>query len=120
LRDPALAGVSLTVSEVRVSPDLKNATCFVTPLGASTHTGPDGNADEDRVVEALKRASAFLRGQVAREVRLKYMPALRFKADDSFDEAQRIDELLHKPEVRRDLDAPDRGSDDAPDDTAGS
>ncbi|MBP5858708.1 30S ribosome-binding factor RbfA [Marivibrio halodurans] len=100
LRDPALAGVSVTVSEVRVSPDLKNATCFVTPLGASA--GREEVA-EDEVVRALQRAAAFLRGQVAREVRLKFTPALRFRVDDSFDEAARIDELLKRPEVARDL-----------------
>ena len=103
LRDPALAGVSVTVSEVRLSPDLKNATCFVTPLGHSAGQGPD----EDEVIRALQKAAAFLRGQVAREVKLKFMPALRFRADDSFDEAARIDDLLKHPEVRRDIDAPD-------------
>lgn len=101
LRDPALAGVSVTVSEVRLSPDLKNATCFVTPLGASAGQGA---ASEEEVIRALQRAAAFLRGQVAREVKLKFMPALRFRIDDSFDEAARIDDLLQRPEVRRDLD----------------
>lgn len=109
LRDPALAGVSVTISEVRVSPDLKNATCFVTPLGASAGRG---DASEEEVVRALRRAAAFLRGQVAREVRLKFTPALRFRIDDSFDEAARIDELLKRPEVARDLESGSSSDDD--------
>ncbi len=94
LRDPALQDVSLTVSEVRASPDLKNATCFVIPLGG-------GDAGE--VVDALKRAGPFLRGQLAREVRLRHVPRLSFQADQSFDEATRIDNVLRRPEVARDL-----------------
>lgn len=92
-RDPDLAGRAITVTEVRVSPDLRNATVFVLPL--------DGEADP--VVRALGRASAFLRGQLARAVRLKYMPALHFVHDESFDEAQRIEALMHSPPVARDL-----------------
>lgn len=94
LRDPALTNVPITVSEVRCSPDLKTATAYVLPLGGQ-------NVGE--VISALKRAGAFLRGQVAREVRLKYTPGLRFMADESFDEANRIDNLLRRPEVVRDL-----------------
>lgn len=115
LRDPALAGVSVTVSEVRVSPDLKNADCFVTPLGASAQDKAAGEAREREVREALQRAAAFLRGQVAREVKLKFTPALRFKTDKSFDEAARIDALLNRPDVQRDIakpeSDPDRGDD---------
>jgi len=94
LRDPALTGVPITVSEVRCTPDLKMATAYVLPLG-----GQNG----DEVVTALRRAAAFLRGQVSREVRLKYTPGLRFQIDESFDEASRIDNLLRRPEVARDL-----------------
>lgn len=94
LRDPVLAGQSITVSEVRVSPDLKNATCFVIPLGG---------VDMGEVVAALKRAAAFLRGQLAREVQLRHVPGLQFQADLSFDEAGRIDSVLRRPEVARDL-----------------
>lgn len=94
LRDPALSDVSITVTEVRVSPDLRNATAFILPLGGD-------NTKE--VLAALKRASAFLRGQVSRQVRLKYSPALSFQADDSFDEAQKIDTALRHPEVVRDI-----------------
>lgn len=96
LRDPALTNVPITVSEVRCSPDLKVATVYVLPLGGENVT---------EVLGALKRAGAFLRGQVAREVRLKYTPGLRFMADDSFEEAARIDKLLKRPEVVRDLNA---------------
>lgn len=94
LRDPVLTNAVITVSEVRCSPDLKQATAFIMPLGGQ-------NVDE--ITSALKRASSFLRGQVAREIRLKYTPNLHFRRDESFDEASRIDAILHRPEVQRDL-----------------
>ncbi len=93
-RDPALQSLNVTVTEVRLSPDLRNATAFVTPLGG--HQLGDS-------VAALRRASAFLRGQVAKELQLRYAPTLSFEADVSFDIATRIDTLLHLPEVVRDL-----------------
>ena len=102
-RDPVLAEASVTVTEARVSPDLRNATVFVMPLGG----------DIEPVVEALNRASAFLRGQLADAVRLKYMPKLNFVHDESFDEANRIDALLHSEAVRRDLDPAARDDGDA-------
>jgi len=113
LRDPALNDVSITVTEVRISPDLRNATVFILPLGG------DNTAD---VLKALKRASAFLRGQVSRQVRLRFSPALSFQADESFDEAERIGIVLRRPEVVRDLQAdrhepgPDNDDDPNPDD----
>jgi ribosome-binding factor A len=85
LRDPDLAGKSVTVTEVRVSPDLRNATVFVQPLGG---------ADIEKVVSALGRAAPYLRRQIAGEIDLRYMPALSFTADTSFDYAERIDTLL--------------------------
>jgi ribosome-binding factor A len=85
LRDPDLFDVTITVTEVRMSPDLRHATAFVTPLGG---------ADMERVVAALKRAAPFLQRQVGRELRLRFTPALAFEADRSFDEASRIDRLL--------------------------
>ena len=94
LRDPILTSIPITVSEVRCAADLKLATVYIMPLGGQ-------NIDE--VLTALKRAGAFLRGQVAREVQLKYTPGLRFMADETFAEAGRINELLRRPEVRRDL-----------------
>lgn len=94
LRDPALADVTVTVTEVRVSPDLKNATAYVMPLG-----GRNGAA----VIEGLTRSASYLRGQLARAVPLRFSPSLSFALDTSFDHASRINELLHRPEVRRDL-----------------
>jgi len=85
LRDPELAGKSVTVSEVRMSPDLRNATAFVQPLGGG---------DIDKVIAALGRAAPFLKRQIASEVELRYVPSLKFEADSSFDYAERIDTLL--------------------------
>ena len=93
-RDPALQSLNLTITEVRVSPDLRNATVFVTPLGG----GDIGGA-----IKALRRAAGFLRSQVAHEMNLRFAPTLSFEADTSFDLASRIDALLHEPEVARDL-----------------
>ncbi len=95
IRDPGLAGVAVTVTEVRVSPDLRNATAFVMPLG--------GGANTADVVEALNRAAPFVRRQIGKAVKLKYLPSLNFVADRSFDEAGRIDDLLKDPLVARDL-----------------
>ncbi|MBF0248971.1 MAG: 30S ribosome-binding factor RbfA [Alphaproteobacteria bacterium] len=97
LRDPALATTPVTVTEVRVSPDLKNATCFVTPLG-----GGDAQAVK-AVVDALEHAKGFLRHEVVRQVNLRFAPTLHFLHDTSFDTASHIDQLLHSPEVMRDL-----------------
>src|SRR5271169_440430 len=93
LRDPALFDASVTVTEVRMSPDLKNATAFVMPLGGAHAT---------EVITGLRRGAAFLRGQVGREVPLRYTPGLSFELDQSFDHATRISEILHRPEVERD------------------
>lgn len=95
-RDPALQALNVTVTEVRISPDLRNATAFVTPLGGE---------QIGETVKALRRASGFLRTQVAHELKLRYAPTLSFEADTSFDAASRIDALLHRPEVARDLEA---------------
>ena len=95
LQDPALSGVPVTVSEVRVSPNLRNATIFVLPLGGDNQL---------EVVEALQRVAPYLRGQLGGAVRLKYMPQLRFELDHSFDEASHVEELLADPHVRQDLD----------------
>ncbi len=94
LRDPALQDVAVTVTEVRISPDLKNATAYVMPLGGR-------HAAE--VIEGLTRSAGYLRGQLARAVPLRFSPGLAFALDTSFDHASRIDELLHRPEVERDL-----------------
>lgn len=92
--DPELSAFNITVTEVRISPDLANATVFFTTLGG-------GQMEEAAV--ALKRASAFLRGQVARMVNLRHAPTLFFEGDTSFDYAHHIDTILHSPEVARDL-----------------
>ncbi len=94
LKDPDLAGRSLTVSEVKMSPDLRHATAFVVPLGGE----PNG-----AILKALGRAAPFLRGEIARRVQLRYAPELVFAADRSFATASRISELLHQPDVARDL-----------------
>lgn len=94
LREPALAGVSVTVSEVRASPDLKQATVFCLPLGGERET---------EVVAALNHAAPRLRGLLGRKVDLKFTPTLKFVVDKSFAEARRIDELLARPDVARDL-----------------
>lgn len=94
LHDPALAGVTLTITEVRVSPDLKNATAFVVPLGGS-HTA--------EIMAGLKRAEGYLRRELAQAVKLRYAPALHFTLDTSFEHATQIDALLRRPEVARDL-----------------
>ncbi len=95
LREPLLRGISITVTEVRVSPDLSNATVFVMPLG--------GDAAED-IVDALGRAAPFLRSLVGKEVELRRVPRLLFEIDRSFGQADQVDKLLRRPEVARDLD----------------
>lgn len=92
--DPELQSLNVTVTEVRISPDLRNATAFVTPLGGG---------DATDAVRALRRAAPFFRAQLARAVKLRYVPTIGFEADTSFDYASRIDRLLHDPEVQRDL-----------------
>ena len=109
-RDPDLAGRGITVTEVRVSPDLHNATVFVTPLGGG---------DPAPVLSGLKRAKAFLRHEIARAVKLRAVPELWFQPDTTFDEANRIDLLLRSVEVRRDVDGlPDDESGEDSDDGA--
>ena len=93
-RDPILENASITVTEVRVSSDLRSATAFVMPLAGA-------NAAE--ILAALKRCSGFLRGLLAREVPLRYTPDLTFALDASFDQAERIHQLLRRPDVARDL-----------------
>ncbi|MGI8724285.1 MAG: 30S ribosome-binding factor RbfA [Methyloceanibacter sp.] len=95
LHDDVLARHSLTVPEVRMTPDLKLATVFVLPLG--------GEGAED-VVAQLEKHKRFLRGALARRINLKFMPEVRFKIDTSFEVSRRIDELLASPTVARDLD----------------
>ena len=94
VRDPALADVPITVTEVRIGPDLKRATVFVTRLGRS---------DIGEKLPALRRAAPFLRGRVAASLRLRVAPDLSFQADTSIDYAMQVDALLRQPAVARDL-----------------
>lgn len=94
IQDEALTGAVVTVTEVRPAPDLRSALVYVMPLG--------GDA-QGTIVDALQRHRAFLRGELARRVELKFIPELRFARDHSFDESAKIDALLRSPEVARDL-----------------
>lgn len=94
LRDPALQDLNLTVTEVRVSPDLKHATAFVMPLGGH-------NASE--AIAGLRRGAAYLRMELARAVKLRVAPTIAFELDASFDHASKVGALLHRPDVARDL-----------------
>ncbi|RAI43704.1 30S ribosome-binding factor RbfA [Rhodoplanes roseus] len=95
VHDPVLETHLITVPEVRMSPDLRLATIYVMPLGGQ---------DEKAVLEALERNKRFLRGEIAHRVSLKYAPDIRFRIDERFAEAARIDGLLRSPAVKRDLD----------------
>ncbi|MDT9013465.1 MAG: ribosome-binding factor RbfA [Pseudomonadota bacterium] len=94
VHDDVLSAHSVSVTEVRMSPDLRHATVFVKPLLG---------ADEDLVLKALRTNTAFFQKEVAGKLRLKYAAKIRFQGDESFDEASRIDALLADPKVRRDL-----------------
>jgi ribosome-binding factor A len=111
LDDPDLYGKSVTVTEVRVSPDLRSATAFVVPLGATVE-----GYEAAPLIKALNRAAGYFRGLLAREVRLQFSPTIRFKLDESFDEASRIESLLHDPAVARDLERDDDEGDETEDD----
>jgi len=93
-RDPDLAGEHVTVSEVRIGPDLKHAVAYVSRLGRQ---------DTEKLLPALKRAAPFLRAQVAHALQLKFAPDLTFQPDSALDQAMRIEALLHSPPVARDL-----------------
>jgi ribosome-binding factor A len=94
VHDPTIETHMITVPEVRMSPDLKVATAYVLPLGGR---------DTSEVVAALERNKKFLRGEIARRVNLKFAPEIKFRADERFDEAERIEKLLRTPGVQRDL-----------------
>lgn len=108
LRDPSLVDLNLTVTEVRLSPDLKNATAFVVPLGGG---------GLEAAVAALNRAGGFFRSRLAKEVALRHAPRVAFAPDRSFDEARKVDEILERPRVRRDLTADPEASNPHPDET---
>ena len=98
LEDAALAGVSVTITEVRMSPDLKHAVCYVEPLGGS-------HAAE--VTAGLNRVARFLRGRLGHAIDMRFTPDLRFVHDESFDAADKMNRLLADPRVRRDVESAD-------------
>jgi ribosome-binding factor A len=98
VHDPVIEAHMITVPEVRMSPDLRQATIFVMPLGGR---------DEKPVLAALERNKRYLRGEIARRVNLKFAPDIRFQLDERFGEAERIEKLLRTPEVRRDVERED-------------
>jgi ribosome-binding factor A len=95
IHDPVIQAHLITVPEVRMSPDLRLATIYVMPLGGR---------DIEAVIAALDRNKRYVRGEIARRVNLKFAPEIRFRADERFDEAERIEKLLRTPAVQRDLD----------------
>ena len=99
VRDDLIEKTVISISEVRMSPDLKIATAYVTPLGVKDH---------DSVIAALNKHAKFIRGRLGNQLRqMKYMPEVRFRDDTSFDNYQKIDALLRSPAVQRDLEAND-------------
>jgi ribosome-binding factor A len=94
VHDPVIQGHMITVPEVRMTADLRLATIFVMPLGGR---------DENEVLAALNRNKRYLRGEIARRINLKFAPDIRFRIDERFDEAERIENLLRSPQVSRDL-----------------
>jgi ribosome-binding factor A len=94
IHDPVVETHMITIPEVRMSPDLRLATVYIMPLGGR---------DEKQVLEALDRNKKYVRGEIARRVNLKFAPEIRFRLDERFDEAERIEKLLRTPAVRRDL-----------------
>ena len=95
VHDPVIQNHLITVPEVRMTADLQLATIYVMPLGGR---------DADAVLAALERNKRFLRGEIGRRINLKFAPEIRFRIDDRFDEAERIEKLLRTPAVQRDLD----------------
>jgi ribosome-binding factor A len=95
IHDPVIQAHLITVPEVRMSPDLRLATIYVMPLGGR---------DVEAVIAALDRNKRYVRGEIARRVNLKFAPEIRFRVDERFDEAERIEKLLRTPAVQRDLD----------------
>jgi ribosome-binding factor A len=99
VHDPVIETHMITVPEVRMSPDLRLATIYVMPLGGR---------DEKDVLDALDRNKRYVRGEIARRVNLKFAPEVRFRIDERFDEAERIERLLRTPVVQRDLSGKDQ------------
>ena len=98
VHDDVVSASNIAVTEVRMTPDLRNATAYVKPLLGR---------EEDEVVTALRQNTAFLQREVAKRLGLKFAPKLKFRKDESFGEADRIEKLLNDPKVARDLDEDD-------------
>src|SRR5271155_3262118 len=94
VHDPVIEAHMITVPEVRMSPDLRLATIYIRPLGGR---------DAQRVLDALEANKRYMRGEIARRVNLKFAPDIRFRIDERFDEAERIEKILRTPEVQRDI-----------------
>ena len=94
VHDSVIETHMITIPEVRMAPDLRLATIYIMPLGGR---------DEKEVLDALERNKRYMRGEIARRVNLKFAPEIRFRIDERFDEAERIEKLLRTPVVRRDL-----------------
>jgi ribosome-binding factor A len=109
-RDPVLAEADITVTEVRIGPDLKRATAFIVRLGRS---------DVATLIPALKRATPYLRGQIAKAMKLRSVPDLSFQPDTTIDYAMEINRLMHQPAVARDLEGAEPGDGGAGDGSAG-
>ena len=110
IHDPALKDVSVTVTEVRLSPDLKHATCFVEPLGAGVDT-TDVGGHVDEIIKALNAHAKFLRGVLGRRIDMRFTPDLRFRHDESFAAAERLNRLLDDPRVQADIARPGQDED---------
>ena len=95
VHDPVIEKHMITIPEVRVTADLRLATIYVMPMGGR---------DAEEVVAAFERHKKYLRGEIAHRINLKFAPDIRFRVDDRFAEAERIDKLLRSPDVKRDLD----------------
>jgi ribosome-binding factor A len=106
IHDEALAGVSVTLTQVRMSPDLRHAMCFIEPLGAGVGAAPGSVKD---IIKALNKHARFLRGVLGRQIDMKFTPDLKFVHDESFDEASRINQLFDDPRVAQDLARDDEG-----------
>lgn len=100
VHDPALSGVPVTVTEARMSPDLRHSTVYVSALN---------DTDPEKIAAALNRAAGFIQKRLAREIELRFTPKLRFAADDRYDEATHVDAILDRPSVKRDLDDDEDG-----------
>lgn len=104
IHDADLAGVSVTITQVKPSPDMRYATVFCEPLGGKNALA---------IVAALNKHKGYLRGEMGRLITMKFTPELRFVEDESFAEAQKIEDILKSSRVQQDLSAPDAASDDA-------